>query len=85
MKLIQCRQCGSGEFYRENGYMVCKFCNARYSIEKGDLGIKESVIALDSDIEALLKKCRQDPKNAKKYANLILDIDPDNNEALKYL
>ena len=85
MKLIQCKQCGSGEFYRNNGYMICKFCNARYAIEQLDLGIKKSTIALNSDIEALLKKCKLDPKNARKYANLILDIDPDNDEALKYL
>ena len=26
-----------------------------------------------------------DPARARKYANLILDIDPDNPEALKYL
>ena len=85
MKLIQCKQCGSGEFYRNNGYMICKFCNAQYAIEQLDLGIKKSTIALNSDIEALLKKCKLDPKNARKYANLILDIDPDNDEALKYL
>ncbi|MBR3581403.1 MAG: TFIIB-type zinc finger domain-containing protein [Lachnospiraceae bacterium] len=85
MKLINCKQCNGGEFYRDNGYMVCKYCNARYAIEKEDLGIKESTIALNSDIAALLKKCRQEPKNARKYANLILDIDPDNDEALKYL
>ena len=85
MKLIQCKQCGSGEFFRDNGYMVCKFCNSRYAIEQGDLGIKESTIALNSDIEELLKKCKKDPRNARKYANLILDIDPENDEALQYL
>ena len=85
MKLIRCIQCGSNELARDGGYMVCKYCNSRYAIEKDDIGIKESSIALGSDIEALLKKCRKDPRNARKYANLILDIDPDNDEALRYL
>ncbi len=85
MRLLKCKQCGSGEFYRADGFMVCKFCNAHYAIEKGDLGVKESTIELNSDIEELLKKCRKDPKNARRYANLILDIDPDNGEAPKYL
>ena len=44
-----------------------------------------SPIALDDDIARLLKKCESDPRNARKYANLILDIDPDNEEALKYI
>ena len=30
-------------------------------------------------------KCKEDPVNAKKYANLVLDIDPHNVEALKYV
>ncbi len=85
MKLINCTQCGSGDFLRDGGYMICKFCGSRYAIEQGDIGVKESTISLNSDINALLQKCRKDPKNAKKYANLILDIDPDNLEALKYL
>ena len=44
-----------------------------------------SGIALDDDLVRLLAKCKADPKNARKYANLILDIDPDNEEALNYL
>ena len=44
-----------------------------------------SSIALEEDIAVLLKKCREDPKNARKYANLVLDIDPGNAEAKKYL
>ena len=40
---------------------------------------------LDDDVAKLLRKCRENPARARKYANLILDIDPDNPEALKYL
>ncbi len=85
MKLIYCARCGSSDFDRDGGYMVCKYCNARYAIEQGDLGVKQSTISVNSDVQALLNKCRMDPRNAKKYANLILDIDPNNREALRYL
>ena len=85
MKLIRCTQCGSNDLFRDGGYMVCKYCNSRFVVEKDDVGIKGSTIALGSDIEVLLKKCKKDPRNSRKYANLILDIDPDNEEALKYL
>lgn len=40
-------------------------------------------ISLNSDIERLLNKCKTDPKNKRKYINLILDIDPDNTEIYK--
>ena len=83
MEIMRCTQCGSNELIREGEYMVCKYCSTRYVIEKSDIGIKESSIALGSDIEALLQKCKNDPRNARKYANLILDLDPDNDEALK--
>jgi hypothetical protein len=46
---------------------------------------KASVISVSSDIEALLQKCREDPRNRKRYAGLILDIDPTNPEAQQYL
>ena len=47
--------------------------------------IRDRSIGLDDDVAELLRKCRENPARARKYANLILDIDPDNPEALKYL
>ena len=44
-----------------------------------------SVIDVESDIQALLQKCREDPLNRNRYASLILDIDPTNREARSYL
>ena len=85
MKLIKCAQCAGSDFYQEGNFMVCRFCNAKYALEKDDIKARQSTIALNSDIEALLQKCRMDPKRARKYANLILDIDPTNKEAHKYL
>jgi uncharacterized Zn ribbon protein len=84
MKLIQCKQCGGEELYRDGDFMVCKYCGTRFVIEKSDY-TKQSRITVNSDVEELLNKCKSDPKNARKYANLVLDLDPDNEEALKYL
>ena len=85
MKLIKCEQCGANDFYMENGFRICNYCGAKFLIETQDLAIKSTAIELNSDVQRLLNKCKADPKRAKKYANLILDIDPSNKEALKYL
>lgn len=42
-------------------------------------------IALDDDVVRLLAKCEAEPARARKYANLVLDIDPSNTQALKEL
>jgi len=79
MKPVVCENCGAGEFEEKGGYKVCAYCGFRYKAEN------RSAIALDDDVARLLQKCREDPKNARRYANLILDIDPCNAEAINYL
>ena len=69
---------------------MCEYCDSKYLFTAEDYnfyGNSKSIsgISLGSDVEMLLQKCRMNPKNARKYANLVLDIDPDNVEALKYL
>jgi hypothetical protein len=44
-----------------------------------------TTISIQSDIDSLLLKCREDPINSERYAGLVLDIDPTNQEALSYL
>ena len=100
MEDIICRNCGSKTLIQKDGIMVCPYCDSRFVITKEDRykdlisnghyavlshSNVDSSIALDDDISKLLLKCKTDPQNAKKYANLILDIDPDNLDALCYL
>lgn len=98
MDILICKNCGANLLERKNDYWVCLYCESRFAITSKERctnlsrpqvalshnGV-DSSIALDDDIQRLLKKCKTDPKNAKKYANLILDIDPDNTEVYKYL
>jgi hypothetical protein len=46
---------------------------------------RESTIEINADIQALLEKCKSDPNNRRRYASLILDIDPTNQQANQYL
>ena len=79
MKEIVCKNCGGNDFFARGNIMVCKYCGSKYISEP------TSCISLGDDINRLLVKCESDPKNAKKYANLVLDMDPTNKEALKYV
>ena len=87
MKRFDCECCGSNKFHTEGGYRICDFCGTRYQIEKKDIPVvpKTSNIALGDDVQILLQKCRTDPANARRYAGLVLDIDPTNQEAQRIL
>lgn len=84
MKITTCEKCGGGEFIDRDGYRICQYCKTKYLITAEDVKQKGSSIALDTDISMLLQKCRDDPANARRYASLVLDIDPGNVEAIKY-
>jgi hypothetical protein len=85
MKLVVCTRCGSRELLEEAGYVICAYCQSRFSPQPDDLPHKDTVIGLHSDIQVLLQKCMDAPANRWRYASLILDIDPTNEEATKYL
>lgn len=100
MENLICENCGANALVRKNEYLVCPYCDSRFAITREERrsglfggsshvtlthsGVN-SAIALDDDVARLLEKCRTDPKRAKKYANLILDIDPDHEEAQRIL
>ena len=50
MKLIKCTQCGSDELEYKNGFLICKYCGAKYIAEPGDTGT-ETHTASASDEE----------------------------------
>jgi len=85
MKQLVCERCGGNEFVEQDGFRTCKFCNTKFVIQPEDIPQKRSKIALSDDITLLLKKCKDDPLNAWRYASLVLDIDPNNVEAQQFL
>ena len=85
MKQTYCPNCGADVFIYKDGARYCKYCNSRFELAEEEKPQKMSEVSLQSDIDRLLRKCQTDPARAKKYAGLILDIDPTNREALKYL
>ena len=85
MKSVGCKSCGSQELYEDQGHFVCVYCQSRFTPEAEDYPRMISIIDVHSDIQMLLKKCIEDSANRRRYASLILDIDPSNVEALKYL
>ena len=85
MIIVKCERCGGNETRREFDQYVCLFCRSRYTIPANEMPGRETVIAVVSDVQVLLEKCISDPRNRRRYAGLVLDIDPTNREALKYL
>ena len=85
MKAEICSRCGANDWTRKNGCRICNYCGTTFRLEDSDIPVKESEISLNDDVKRLLEKCKNDPKNAKRYANLVLDIDPSNEEAVKYI
>lgn len=84
MEIAVCERCGASDFAEDGEYLVCSFCRARYDKPKKEVR-KQSNIALDDDVGTLLAKCESDPRNAKRYALLVLEMDPLNKEAARYL
>ena len=84
MKSQTCEKCGGGEFVDRDGYRICRYCGTMFLITPEDVRRKGSSIALDNDIKMLLQKCQDDPANARRYASLVLDMDPGNIDAAKY-
>lgn len=85
MKQLVCERCGGNDFVEQIGFRTCKYCKTKFVIQPEDVLQKGSNIALNDDIKVLLKKCEDDPANARRYANLVLDMDPTNSEAMDHL
>ena len=83
MKVLTCEKCGSNDLYEENGYLICRYCGTKHLITKDDKPARESTIDLNEDVKRLLKRWDENPSQANKYAHMILEIDPNNQRALK--
>ena len=85
MKRFECSACGATDLYEEDDYVICRYCGSKFkkSIENG-FGM-ESSIELDSDVKRLIEKIEKEPQSTKKYAQLILTIDPHNEYAARVL
>lgn len=80
------REMRRNEFDYVGKIAICRSCGSKYALEKDDVARQASThIALDDDVARLLAKCEAEPAHARKYANLVLDIDPSNTQALKEL
>ena len=82
--LANCTQCGGSRLFEDDGFVVCAYCRSRFKSQVDELA-NRTTIGVFSDIQMLLQKCRDDPANRRRYASLILDIDPTNHEATTYL
>lgn len=85
MKLVECIKCGSNELFEESIYVVCAYCRLKSVPSKTDLSNSPTAVSVYDDIRNLLEKCKNDPSNRRRYANLILDLDPTNVEVNQYL
>ena len=84
---IECIKCKSVDFFQADGFYICTYCRSKYRPEqlKRSNDVKTSIIEIDEDILRLLARIKKEPWNARQLANLILDIDPTNEEALRLL
>ena len=85
MKAIVCTHCGGDEFIVKDGFRVCRYCKSRFIPSEDEIPPKNSTISLNEDVQRLLRKIEADPFHARRYATLILEIDPNNKEAKKIL
>ncbi len=85
MKVLTCEKCGANDLYEENGYQICRYCGTKHLITKEDKPARQSSIELNEDVKRLLKRWDEDPSKANKYAQMILEIDPNNQRALKQI
>lgn len=79
-----CPNCGSQEYIEEGKFIKCTYCGTRFKKQNKD-GFSQGVtIDLTDDVSRLLQLCKKDPRNKRRYANLILEIDPFNRMAHRY-
>lgn len=85
MKKNSCESCGARGLYLDNGYLTCSYCLSTFIPTLEDVPSMSTEIDLDADVQRLLNLMKTDPVNAGWYANLVLDIDPTNQDIINYI
>jgi hypothetical protein len=81
---LECKNCGSRQLLKTVKDLICTHCESIFSVVEEKSPAVNFNSSIQSDIQNLLLKCREDPENLRKYANLILDIDPTNKDVHKF-
>lgn len=80
-----CPNCASHEYKEEGKFIKCAYCETRFKKEQKDSFSQGVAIDLTDDVSRLLQLCKKDPSNRRRYVNLILEMDPYNKMARKYI
>lgn len=98
MKQIKCELCGSTDFVKEDGFFVCQYCGAKYSVEEakkmmieGTVDVSGSTVKVDESANlenwyTIARRARDagDSKKAEQYYEMIMQKAPDDWEAVFY-
>ena len=90
MQSIECSSCKSRDFEEQDGRLACVYCRTVFISRKNTKGSRSSEnssssIEINEDIIRLLEKAKAEPWKAKNYAELILEINPNHEQAQKML
>jgi len=85
MDAIKCTRCGSAEVIESDGYFNCAYCRSGFEPRSISGTQPDTSIQIFEDIQLLLKKCEDDPKNRDRYIKMILNIDPSNKDVQKII
>ncbi len=94
MKQLTCEMCGSTDLMKQDGVFICQTCGCKYSVEevKKMFTEIEGKVEIDhtTEIENLLIRAQQfmdqnDLNNALKYCNRVLDLAPDEANAVRII
>lgn len=89
MKVIKCELCGSTEVTKIDGLYQCNHCKTKYTAQEAAKLLQDVKIDRSNELEnyiVLARRAKEEDnaKNAEKYYELALHIDPSNWEAIFY-
>ena len=91
MQKLTCEMCGGNDIIKENGLYVCQHCGTKYTVKEAKQLFNSGTVQIDNtqEIENLYQLARrsideEDYKNAVKYYEKILIMQPDKWEPVYY-